>query len=293
MGTFTANALTLMTSIFSLDEAPKYSGYLQTISTAAMAVGGPLAGIICGKNWRLEFYILLPVMAAGTFLVIAYFNTGQKTAVSLTVKTKKTERKTGADWNLLFQNKYFIYMLLLTFLYNIANATGNYLAAYAQSELHISVFWSSLITTPGILIAIVITTLIGIIISKTRKYKKMVIMWVIFSCLGFGSWWFCSPLRLGMAGNYLILMSGYMIAGIATAISQIIPYTYSMHYMAEDAVSKGVSLIGWSGAFGTVIANSICSIFSNAEWGLGEILKIAVVPSVLMIFIAVRYRDIQ
>lgn len=261
-GLFITNALVLMANVFPLEEAPKYSGYLQTVSTAAMAVGGPLAGIICGMDWRLEFYICLPIMIIGIAFVFLTLPKDER-MISRGRRGSADKRKSGrTDWRRLLQKKHFIYMLLLTFLYNIANATGNYLTAYAQSELRMNVFVSSLITTPGIIIAIIATSWIGVRIARTRKYKKFVVMWVIFSGCGFGSWWLCNPLKIGMYGSYGILMGGYMIAGIATAISQIAPYTYPMHHLEEEFVSEGVSLIGWSGTFGAVIANGICTAMS-------------------------------
>lgn len=290
-GLFITNALVLMTSIFPLDKAPKYSGYLQTISTVAMAVGGPVAGLICGVNWRLEFYIFLPVMMFGLILAFVILPQDEKVIIRSNKKEPKMRKSVIARWRGLFQKRHFVYMLLLTFLYNIANATGNYLTAYAQSELHVSVFMSSLITTPGIIIAIIVTSWVGVMVARTRKYKKVTVVWVVFAGLGFGSWWICNPIQTGKYGSYCILMIGYMIAGVATAISQIAPYTYPMHYLEEKNVSEGVSLIGWSGTFGAVIANSICSAISHTACGLEGILKMAVVPSVLMIYLMMRYRD--
>ncbi|MDR0683849.1 MAG: MFS transporter [Spirochaetaceae bacterium] len=67
-GLFITNIFVLVADIFGKDEGPKFAGYLQSFSTAALIVGAPFAGIVCSVSWRLEFYITLPVLAAAFIL---------------------------------------------------------------------------------------------------------------------------------------------------------------------------------------------------------------------------------
>ncbi|MDR2314533.1 MAG: MFS transporter [Spirochaetaceae bacterium] len=62
-GLFITNIFVLTADIFGKDEGPKFTGYLQSFSTAALIAGAPFAGLVCSVNWRLEFYITLPVLA--------------------------------------------------------------------------------------------------------------------------------------------------------------------------------------------------------------------------------------
>jgi MFS family permease len=62
-GLFITNIFVLVADIFGRDEGPRFTGYLQSFSTAALIAGAPFAGIVCSVSWRLEFYITLPVLA--------------------------------------------------------------------------------------------------------------------------------------------------------------------------------------------------------------------------------------
>ncbi|MDR0585752.1 MAG: MFS transporter [Treponema sp.] len=67
-GLFITNIFVLVADVFGRDKAPKFTGYVQSFSTAALIAGAPFAGIVCSVNWRLEFYITLPVLAAAFVL---------------------------------------------------------------------------------------------------------------------------------------------------------------------------------------------------------------------------------
>lgn len=67
-GLFVSNIFVLVSDMFGQDDAPRYSGIAQSLSTVAMIVGSPIAGILCGVNWRLFFYISVPVLVVGAVL---------------------------------------------------------------------------------------------------------------------------------------------------------------------------------------------------------------------------------
>lgn len=67
-GLFVSNIFVLVSDMFGQDDAPRYSGIAQSLSTVAMIVGSPVAGILCGINWRLFFYISVPVLVIGAVL---------------------------------------------------------------------------------------------------------------------------------------------------------------------------------------------------------------------------------
>lgn len=179
----------------------------------------------------------------------------------------------------------------MTFLYNIANATGNYLTAFVQEKLQMDPFISSFVTTPGILVAIVATPIFGMILSRKRQYKKIIFLWTIFAIAGFGVWWLCKSSASYKWFTYLILLIGYMIAGIATSTSQIAPYTYPIHSLPTHEATEGVSLIGWSGSLGAVVANGICGLLMHTDGEMFSVIRMAIVPALLMVIFAVYYRD--
>ncbi|MDR2049755.1 MAG: MFS transporter [Treponema sp.] len=67
-GLFMTNIFVLVVDIFGKDDGPRFTGYLQSFSTAALIVGAPFAGIVCSLSWRLEFYITLPVLVVAFVL---------------------------------------------------------------------------------------------------------------------------------------------------------------------------------------------------------------------------------
>lgn len=67
-GFWMSNSFVIFCDIFGQDDAPKYSGYAQTASSVAMLIGGPIAGVLCGINWRLEFYVTVPLLVITTIL---------------------------------------------------------------------------------------------------------------------------------------------------------------------------------------------------------------------------------
>lgn len=70
-GLFVSNIFVLVSDMFGQDDAPRYSGIAQSLSTVAMIVGSPIAGILCGVNWRLFFYISIPILIIGAVLCFA------------------------------------------------------------------------------------------------------------------------------------------------------------------------------------------------------------------------------
>ena len=65
-GLFVSNIFVLISDLFGQDEGPRYSGIAQSLSTVAMIVASPVAGILCTVNWRFFFYLALPVLLTGT-----------------------------------------------------------------------------------------------------------------------------------------------------------------------------------------------------------------------------------
>jgi len=288
-GLFVTNSLVMMTDLFSHEEAPVYSGYLQTISTVAMAVGAPVAGLFCSLDWRVEFYVFIPVIVFGLFMSLIGIPKD-------TNNSRENQRKSRNIFKTvrmgeLLRYPQFVLMLMFTFLFNIGNAAGNYLAAFVQSQFLLKSFGGSLVTMPGIIIAILITPIIAMRMSKNRLYKKAVLAWGLFSALGFGIWWLCIPDNMTWQMCYVILLVGYMVVGIATGISQICPYTYPMHTLPTEIISTGVSLVGFFGAFGAVIANVICGGINNSSAGQIGVLRMPLIPSVIMLALGVFYKD--
>ena len=67
-GLFMMNGFVLLSAIFGQADAPKYSGYNQSLTTVAMIIGAPIAGVVCAINWRLQFYVAVVLLIIGLVL---------------------------------------------------------------------------------------------------------------------------------------------------------------------------------------------------------------------------------
>ena len=67
-GLFIMNVFVLISAIFGQEEAPKYSGYNQALTTVAMIVASPIAGVVCAVNWRIMFFVSVPLLIIGWVL---------------------------------------------------------------------------------------------------------------------------------------------------------------------------------------------------------------------------------
>lgn len=64
-GLFLMNGFVLISAIFGQELAPRYSGFNQSLTTVAMIVGGPIAGVVCAINWRLQFWVSIVLLVVG------------------------------------------------------------------------------------------------------------------------------------------------------------------------------------------------------------------------------------
>lgn len=287
-GLFVTNSLVLMKDIFSAEEMQIYSGYLQTVSTIAMALGAPVAGVMCSISWRLEFYVFLPLMGFGLILSLIGIPKAD------TMEDKKGSENSDSIrtcFQKLKQYPGYIWMLVFIFLFNIGNASGNYLAAFVQSELGQNTIVSSLVSTPGVVMAIIVASQVTKKLTKEGCYKKVIKIWSVTSLLGFGIWYLCMPQFMNWQLCYLALLTGFLISGIATGISQICPYIYPMDHLPESLLSFSVSLVGFFGTFGAMSANAICGIIQSSALGLTGVLRMALIPSVCMVIIGKKCKE--
>ena len=69
-GLFVSNIFVLISDLFGQSDATRYSGIAQALSTVAMILGSPVAGILCAVNWRVQFYVSLPILAVGAIFCL-------------------------------------------------------------------------------------------------------------------------------------------------------------------------------------------------------------------------------
>lgn len=74
------NSFLLFCDLFGQSEGPKYSGIAQTVGTVSILIAAPVAGLICKYDWRITFYVSVPVLVLITVLCAAGLPRSQKSA---------------------------------------------------------------------------------------------------------------------------------------------------------------------------------------------------------------------
>lgn len=335
-GLFMMNGFVLLSAIFGQAEAPKYSGYNQSLTTVAMIIAAPIAGVVCAINWRLQFFVALIVMVIGLLLCAYGIPTippktgdGSKidlpgviaTAITLIPFSLAMNWGSTYGWTSplilalmgialvglialvlaerkasdpvfpakLFKNRYYLCILLLMLIYSIGNGAGNYGPTYAQMVLGASSTVAGLLNVPGLLIAVVLTTLFGNYAAKTGKYKGMVMVWAIAALAGGLVWIFLGNVDPQM-GLILLFVGATPIAAV-NSVNQIAPYTYPMVILEPQDLATGLAFMGLAGALGSTISGGLCGAIMNSSSGLLGVFKVPLVCAVLMLICALMFKD--
>lgn len=187
-GLWMSNSFVLFCDIFGQDDAPKYSGYAQTASSVAMVIGGPIAGILCGINWRLEFYITVPLLVVVTILC----------AIGVP-KTEKTTKSVPMD----VAGSVFCGLFLIPF--SLVMSLGSALG------------WTSGIVLG--LIALAVVGLVGIVFAEKKAAEPIFPVHLLknrfYLAVFMTSFFFCIATAVG---NYTPTYLQYY-AGISSALS--------------------------------------------------------------------------
>lgn len=336
-GLFITNTFVLITAVFGQEQAPKYTGYNQALTTVAMIVASPVTGFFCSFNWRMEFYISAALLVIGLVLCIFCLPDipspeGSQSridmvglllmAVSLIAFTLVMNFGGTMGWGSplilagiavsvigvialiivekkskdpiipleLFKNPYYVCILMITVLFSVANGAGSYAPTYAQYVLGTSSVISGFITTPGMIIAVFLTTYFGNLAAKTGKYKKMIMIWTIGTLAGGALWALLGGASTATAGLILLVAGAVFLAAVNSA-NQIVPYTYPMSILKPQELAGGLSFIGLAGTVGSTLAGGLCTALMNSPLGLVSVFWIPVVSAVLMLIFAVKFKD--
>lgn len=338
-GLFMMNGFVLLTAIFGQADAPKYSGYNQSLTTAAMILGAPIAGIVCGINWRIQFYVAVVLLLIGLACCIYGIPDIPPTAgeggkmdivgiisIAIALIPFSLAMNWGSSYGWtnpsilalmavaligflalvfaerkavdpvipvkLFQNRFYVCILLLMFFYSIVNAAGNYGPTYAQEVLGASSQVSGLINVPGMILAVILTTAFGNYAAKTGKYKGMVMIWAIGAAVGGVLWMLMGTASSAAAGLVLLFAGAFPLAAV-NSVNQIAPYTYPMTILPPQDLAAGLAFMGLAGALGSTIAGGICAALMNGAGGLTMVFRVPIVCAVIMLVCAVLFKDVK
>ncbi len=336
-GLFMMNGFVLLSAIFGQTESPKYSGYNQSLTTAAMILGAPIAGVVCAINWRLQFYVAVALLIIG--LVLCAFgipeippksgeNSKMDTLGAIAAAVTLVPFSLAMNWGgaygwtsplilgllamallglillvwaerkaadpvipvKLLKNRYYLYIFLLMLFYSIINGAGNYGPTYAQAVLGASSQVSGLMNVPGMIVAVILTTIFGNYAAKTGKYKGMVMIWAIGALAGGVIWMLLGSAPSASMGLVMLFAGAFPLAAV-NSVNQIAPYTYPMTILEPQDLASGLAFMGLAGALGSTIAGGICAALMNSAGGLPLVFKVPVVCAAVMLACALLFQD--
>lgn len=122
---------------------------------------------------------------------------------------------------------FYVCILLLMFFYSVVNGAGNYGPTYAQEALGASSQIAGLINVPGMIVAVILTTVFGNYASKTGRYKGMVMIWAAGAVVGGVLWALMGAAPTSSVGLLLLFAGAFPLATV-NSVNQIAPYTYPM-----------------------------------------------------------------
>lgn len=341
-GLFVINAMTLVSDVFGQEEAPKYAGISQAITTVAMILGAPVAGIFCAFNWRVEFFVVLPIMAVGLIFCIiglprvpvnregggkmdvggCVFTAIMLVPFSLAMNWGNTygwgsplvlallaitvvgliclllvERKATSPLYpaKLLKNKYFLSVFMISFAYSFASGAGMYVPTFAQYVLGASSTVAGFITLPGLIVATILSAVLGRYASKAGKYRGMTWAWTLLTLVWAIALLFLGKvmlLGLGAALIYTIIIT--IPSSAVNGIQQIVPYTYPMKVLEPKDLAVGMAFMGLGGPLGTTISTGVCGALMNSSGGMISMFyTVPIILAVVMVIFTFMFRDIK
>ncbi|MGN1157146.1 MAG: MFS transporter, partial [Agathobacter sp.] len=194
----------------------------------------------------------------------------------------------------LLKNKYFLIVFIMSFAFSFANGSQMYAPTFAQYVLGINSTLTGFLTLPGLIIATILTAVLGNVAAKKSKYKGMVWLWTILTLISGIILCFVKPL-MGMSAMtlYALIMVGQTPLGSANGVQQIVPYTYPMKVLKSEELAVGMSFMGLAGPLGINISNGICGGMMNGSGGLLSLFFVPIVLGVVMLILTFFFKDIK
>ena len=176
------------------------------------------------------------------------------------------------------------------FFYSVVNGAGNYGPTYAQGVLGAGSQIAGLINVPGMILAVILTTLFGRYAAKTGRYKGMVMIWAVGAAIGGVIWMLMSSASSSSVGLVMLFAGAFPLAAV-NSVNQIAPYTYPMTILQSQDLAAGLAFMGLAGALGSTIAGGICAALMNSAGGLATVFKVPIVCAVIMLICAILFKD--
>jgi MFS family permease len=272
--------------VFTLPKIPKAEG-----EHAKMDVGGCIATCVMlvpfslAMNWANTY-------GWGSPLVIGLFIV---TAIGLIILIP-VERKAASPLypGKLLTNKYYLSIFMISFAYSFASGVLIYVPTFAQYVLGTSATLAGIMQLPGLIIATVLSAVLGNAAAKHGRYRGMVLAWTVLALItGIMVLFTGKVMETGMMAAFVFLVIAQTPNGAANGIQQIVPYTYPMKVLKAEDLAVGMAFMGLGGPLGTTIATGISGALMNSSGGMLSLFYVPIFLAVVMVIFSLMFRDVK
>lgn len=221
-GCWMVNSFLLFCDIFGQQEGARYSGIAQTFGTIAILAASPIAGVLCDINWRITYYVSVPVLVVTLILCV--------------IGVPKAEKNTNTA-PMDVAGSIFCTLMLVPFCLAMAFGTG--------------MGWTS--STILILFALTLIGLVGLIVAEKKAADPILPIRLLknkyYLAIFFTSLCFCVATTAGQyIPSYLQACHGVSstLASIAQLPGNIICAILTLYlggYIAKHGRYRGIVVI--------------------------------------------------
>lgn len=194
----------------------------------------------------------------------------------------------------LLKNKFYLSIIVISFAYSFVSGAVMYAPTFAQYVLGMSSALAGIMTLPGLLIATVLTAVLGGVASKTGKYKGMTWLWTILTLGGSILLLFVKPVMgVSAMATFVLLVVAQTPLSAANGVQQIVPYTYPMKVLKPEELAVGMSFMGLAGPLGINLANGISGGLMNGEGGMLSLFYLPIILAIVMVIFTFMFKDVK
>lgn len=163
----------------------------------------------------------------------------------------------------VFKNSAFLKIFLACLFFSLANSANSYIPYYLQNIMGLSASASGTLITPRSIASAIATLSIGVIISKTGKYKEPLIILLITQVLTY------AMMAFGFTSNantVFIIITG-IVNGLGSIAMLVAVMSLGMMVIQPKDMGVGVSLLTFTSSLGASIGNALGGMFTNGAFG--------------------------
>ena len=191
----------------------------------------------------------------------------------------------------VLKNKFYLSVFMVSLFFSIANSAFNYLPTYVQYFAGVDSVRAGFMTLPSLILAAILTTILGRYVAKSMKYRPLMLLWVIGTFIG-SILLFMTGMPIVAGIPFLWGVISILPIGGTNSCQQIVPYTYPINVLKPEEIAIGMSFMGVSGVFGNTVANGLMGAIINSS-GMVNCFKVPLFCAIIMLIFGFMFKDVK